>query len=97
MKKNFNPALIILIACSANSCASMEDSKRTAETGAAIGAALGGIIGHQSGRSGQGAVIGGIGGAAVGYGASKAHGSGLEDRRRRNETSQQGNLNGPIN
>lgn len=46
------------------------ETQKSAGIGTAAGAALGGIIGHQSGKGGQGALIGGavgaLGGAAIG-------------------------------
>ena len=47
---------------------SNDNAKPTAAAGGALlGAAAGGVIGHQSGRAGEGAAIGAVGGAAYGW------------------------------
>ena len=79
MKKLLSIATVITLTFGFSSCQNTgPNTQRGAAAGALGGAAIGGIIGHQSGRTTEGAILGaaagGLGGAAYGNQQDKNNG-----------------------
>lgn len=79
-----------------NSCANLEDKGESMKLGAATGGVVGAIIGHQSNRSGEGALLGSVFGAGAGAAVSAGYKGGLENKRDQNEAAQRSNLQGSM-
>ena len=68
MKTILKTTLLAAAALGLSNCAGpTTNAQQKAGTGALIGAGAGAIIGHQSGRAAEGALIGGALGAGTGY------------------------------
>lgn len=59
-------AVIFTVGCSAPPMSNRNSQTAGAVSGGLLGATAGGIIGHQSGRTGEGAALGGLIGGAYG-------------------------------